>query len=120
MKLLRKILLPFVPIYYVVVFLRNKLYDWSFLNTYSYNFPVICVGNLSVGGTGKSPMVEYLVSFLKNKYQLAALSRGYGRDSKGFILADLYSTSKVLGDEPFQLFNKFRDIIVAVDSDRQN
>ena len=120
MKLLRKILFPFVPIYYVVVFLRNKFYDWSFLNSYYYNFPVICIGNLSVGGTGKSPMVEYLVSFLNNKYLLATLSRGYGRDSKGFIVADLQSTSKIVGDEPLQLSNKFRDIVVAVDSNRQN
>ena len=66
MKLLRKILFPFVPFYYIVVFLKNKFYDWSFLNSSFYDFPLICVGNLSVGGTGKSPMVEYLVSFLKN------------------------------------------------------
>jgi tetraacyldisaccharide 4'-kinase len=103
-----------------VVFLKNKFYDWSFLNSSFYDFPLICVGNLSVGGTGKSPMVEYLVSFLKNKYQLATLSRGYGRDSKGFIIADLKANSKIIGDEPLQLFNKFKDIIVAVDSDRQN
>jgi len=120
MKLLRKILFPFVPFYYIVVFLKNKFYDWSFLNSSFYDFPLICVGNLSVGGTGKSPMVEYLVSFLKNKYQLATLSRGYGRDSKGFIIADLKANSKIIGDEPLQLFNKFKDIIVAVDSDRQN
>ena len=119
-KLLRKILFPFVPFYYIVVFLKNKFYDWSFLNSSFYDFPLICVGNLSVGGTGKSPMVEYLVSFLKNKYQLATLSRGYGRDSKGFIIADLKANSKIIGDEPLQLFNKFKDIIVAVDSDRQN
>jgi len=109
-----------VPFYYIVVFLKNKFYDWSFLNSSFYDFPLICVGNLSVGGTGKSPMVEYLVSFLKNKYQLATLSRGYGRDSKGFIIADLKANSKIIGDEPLQLFNKFKDIIVAVDSDRQN
>jgi tetraacyldisaccharide 4'-kinase len=120
MKLLRKILFPFVPFYYIVVFLKNKFYDWSFLNSSFYDFPLICVGNLSVGGTGKSPMVEYLVSFLKNKYQLATLSRGYGRDSKGFIISDLKANSKIIGDEPLQLFNKFKDIIVAVDSDRQN
>ena len=120
MKLLRKILFPFVPFYYIVVFLKNKFYDWSFLNSSFYDFPLICVGNLSVGGTGKSPMVEYLVSFLKNKYQLATLSRGYGRDSKGFIIADFKANSKIIGDEPLQLFNKFKDIIVAVDSDRQN
>ena len=120
MKLLRKILFPFVPLYYTLVFLRNKFYDWSFLNSTYYDFPLICVGNLSVGGTGKSPMIEYLVSFLKHKYRLATLSRGYGRDSKGFIIADSKANSKVIGDEPLQLFNKFKDITVAVDSDRQN
>ena len=120
MKLLRKILFPFVPLYYVVVSLRNKLYDWSFYKSTSYDFPLICVGNLSVGGTGKTPMVEYLVSFLKSKYKVATLSRGYGRDSKGFIIADLQATSQDIGDEPLQLFNKFKDITVAVDADRQN
>jgi len=119
-KLLRKILFPFVPLYYVVVFLRNKLYDWSFLKSKSYEFPLICVGNLSVGGTGKTPMVEYLISFLNQNYQLAILSRGYGRASKGFVIAGLTTASKDIGDEPFQIFNKFEDVIVAVDSDRQN
>ena len=120
MKLLRKILSPFVPLYYVVVFLRNKLYDWSFFKSKSYEFPLICVGNISVGGTGKTPMVEYLVSILNKNHQLAILSRGYGRVSKGFVIAGLQTTSKAIGDEPFQIFNKFKDVIVAVDSDRQN
>ena len=120
MKLLRKILVPFVPLYYVVVFLRNKLYDLSFFKSSSYDFPLICVGNISVGGTGKTPMVEYLVSILNKNHQLAILSRGYGRVSKGFVIAGLQSTSKAIGDEPFQIFNKFKDVIVAVDSDRQN
>jgi len=119
-KLLRKILVPFVPLYYVVVFLRNKLYDLSFFKSSSYDFPLICVGNISVGGTGKTPMVEYLVSFLKKKHQVAILSRGYGRVSKGFIIAGSQTSSKDIGDEPFQIFNKFKDVIVAVDSDRQN
>ena len=120
MKLLRKILFPFTPLYYVVVFLRNKLYDWSFFKSKSYEFPLICVGNISVGGTGKTPMVEYLVSILNKNHQLAILSRGYGRVSKGFVIAGLQTTSKAIGDEPFQIFNKFKDVIVAVDSDRQN
>ena len=120
MKLLRKILFPFAPLYYVVVFLRNKLYDWSFFKSKSYEFPLICVGNISVGGTGKTPMVEYLVSILNKNHQLAILSRGYGRVSKGFVIAGLQTTSKAIGDEPFQIFNKFKDVIVAVDSDRQN
>jgi tetraacyldisaccharide 4'-kinase len=120
MKLLRKILFPFVPLYYFVVFLRNKLYDLSFFKSTTYDFPLICIGNLSVGGTGKTPMVEYLVSFLKKEYQIATLSRGYGRNSKGFVIADLRPTSQDIGDEPLQFFNKFKDITVAVDADRQN
>ena len=120
MKLLRKILIPFVPLYYMVVFLRNKLYDWSIFKSKSYDFPLLCVGNLSVGGTGKTPMVEYLVSILKPKYQLATLSRGYGRQSKGFVLANKHTTSEAIGDEPLQLFNKFPDIKVAVAENRQH
>jgi tetraacyldisaccharide 4'-kinase len=120
MKLFRKILFPFVPLYYVVVFLRNKFYDWSLFRSKSYTFPVLCVGNLSVGGTGKTPMIEYLVTLLASNYKLATLSRGYGRKSKEFQIAVPNITSKDIGDEPLQLFNKFKNITVAVDADRQN
>ncbi len=119
MKLFRKILFPLVPLYYVAVFLRNKLYDWSVYQSKSYEFPVLCVGNLSVGGTGKTPMIEYLITLLDSKYKLATLSRGYGRKSKGFLIAAPNVSSLEVGDEPLQIFNKFKNITVAVDADRQ-
>lgn len=80
---------------------------------------MICVGNLAVGGTGKTPHVEYLIRLLKNKYRVAMLSRGYKRRSKGFVLADEKSHFADLGDEPFQIWCKFPDILVAVDANRQ-
>ncbi|WP_400076967.1 tetraacyldisaccharide 4'-kinase [Winogradskyella sp. R77965] len=120
MKFIRVILFPIVPIYYVVTWLRNKLYDTGVKSSKSYDFPVICVGNLSTGGTGKTPMVEYLIRLLKDKKPLATLSRGYKRKSEGFVLADEKATADSIGDEPFQFFSKFSDIAVAVDDDRQN
>lgn len=120
MKLFRKIFFPFVPLYYGVVFLRNKFYDWSIYKSKSYEFPLLCVGNLSVGGTGKTPMIEYLITLLGTKYKLATLSRGYGRKSKGFLIATPDAKSEDIGDEPLQIFNKFKNITVAVDADRQN
>ena len=120
MKLFRKILFPFVPLYYSAVFLRNKFYDWSVYKSKSYEFPLLCVGNLSVGGTGKTPMIEYLITLLSSKYKLATLSRGYGRKSKGFMIATSNVSSQDIGDEPLQIFNKFKTITVAVDADRQN
>ncbi|ALJ06310.1 tetraacyldisaccharide 4'-kinase [Pseudalgibacter alginicilyticus] len=120
MKLLRKILFPLVPVYYTVTSVRNKLYDLGFKKSKSYDFPVICVGNLSVGGTGKTPMIEYLIKLLKNDYKIATLSRGYKRKSEGFQLADENSTVEILGDEPFQFYTKFGNVIqVAVDANRQ-
>ena len=120
MKLFRKILFPFVPLYYAAVVVRNKLYDWSVYTSKSYQFPLLCVGNLSVGGTGKTPMIEYLITLLESKYKLATLSRGYGRKSKEFLIASPNLTSNDIGDEPLQLYNKFKNITVAVDADRQN
>lgn len=121
MKILRYILLPIVPIYYLVTWTRNKLYDLGWKKSKSYEFPVICVGNLSVGGTGKSPMIEYLIRFLKNDNKLATLSRGYKRETSGFKLADVTDSAKTLGDEPFQFYNKFGEaVLIAVDADRQN
>ena len=121
MKLLRYASFPFVPVYYAVTSLRNMLYDLGVKKSTSYNFPVICVGNLSVGGTGKTPMIEYLINLLKDDYQVATLSRGYKRKTKGFVLANEHSTAETLGDEPFQFFTKFEnDIYVAVDAVRTN
>jgi len=120
-KLLRKILLPIVPIYYLVTWLRNKLYDFDVKKSVSYDFPVICVGNLSAGGTGKTPMIEYLINLLKDDYKVATLSRGYKRKTQGFQLANKNSNAESIGDEPFQFYSKFNnEILVAVDADRRN
>ena len=120
MKLLRKILILLNPVYFLFVWLRNKAYDWGLFKSKFYDFPVICIGNLSMGGTGKTPMVEYLIRMLKYNYRLAVLSRGYGRKSQGFVLADSNSNSNSLGDESFQIKSKFPDVAVAVDTDRQH
>lgn len=120
MKLLRYILFPVVPIYFLVTWLRNKLYDFGLKSSVSYDLPVICVGNLSVGGTGKTPMIEYLIRFLQTDYKIATLSRGYKRSTKGFIIADKNATASTVGDEPFQFYQKFKNVIVSVDTDRRN
>ncbi|MCL4144599.1 UNVERIFIED_CONTAM: hypothetical protein GTU68_000021, partial [Idotea baltica] len=118
---IRKILFPVVPIYYSVTWFRNKLFNVGLKKSTTYNFPVICVGNLSTGGTGKTPMIEYLIRLLKDDYRLATLSRGYKRKSKGFQIGNENTSVEVLGDEPFQLYTKFKDdILVAVDADRNN
>ncbi|WP_062059989.1 tetraacyldisaccharide 4'-kinase [Aquimarina longa] len=120
MNVLRKILLPFVPFYYLVTWLRNKLYDIGVKKSTVYDFPVLVVGNLSVGGTGKSPMVEYLITLLRDKITLATLSRGYKRETKGFLLVRPDAKVRQVGDEPLQFKKKFSDVIVAVDADRRN
>ncbi|WP_353778785.1 tetraacyldisaccharide 4'-kinase [Winogradskyella sp. 3972H.M.0a.05] len=121
MKLLRYLLLPVVPIYRFVAMVRNWFFDLGVLKSKSYNFPVICIGNLSTGGTGKTPVTEYLIRLLKDDRRLATLSRGYGRSTKGFIQANSKSTAESLGDEPFQFYSKYNeDIIVAVDEKRVN
>jgi len=121
MKILRYILFPIVPIYYLVTWFRNALYNLGIKKSMSYEFPVICVGNLSVGGTGKTPMIELLIHLLKQDYKLATLSRGYKRSTEGFQLANENATAETIGDEPFQFYNKFKALVtVAVDSNRQH
>lgn len=120
MILLRKILFPFAVLYGWITQCRNFLYDKGFLKSYSFDIPIIAVGNLSVGGTGKTPQIEYLIRLLSDNYKIATLSRGYKRESKGFVLADETSTAAILGDEPYQFYTKFPDIQVAVDADRKN
>src|SRR5690606_10516933 len=119
MNFLRKLLFPFSLLYGGITALRNFLYNKGLLNSKSYNFPVICVGNLSTGGTGKSPMIELLVSFLKDDYEVAVLSRGYKRKTTGFREALLKSSVEEVGDEPLQFKQKFPRITVAVCEDRQ-
>lgn len=118
MRLLRYLLLPIVPMYWLITLVRNRLYDIGIFKSRNYDFPVICVGNLSVGGTGKSPMIEYLIRLLKDKYTLATLSRGYKRKSHGFFLAQERVEVSDIGDEPFQFWKKFPGISLAVDADR--
>ena len=93
---------------------RNRLFDAEVLTTYIPEIPTICVGNISVGGTGKTPHTEYLIRLLKEKWHVTVLSRGYGRKSKGYILADESTPMPVIGDEPFQIKSKFKGIDVAV------
>src|SRR5690606_27469923 len=118
MELIRKLAYPIALLYGAIVRTRNFLFDIGVLTSNTFKTPTICVGNLSVGGTGKTPMVEFLVSELKDTVKLAVLSRGYGRKSKGWVLAGKTSSVEDLGDEPFQIFSKFPQITVAVDGDR--
>lgn len=120
MIILRIILFPFSLLYGLISLLRNKFFDWGILASKSYPFPVISVGNLSVGGTGKSPHVEYLVRLLQNDFKLATLSRGYERKTKGFLLAGNNPKVEDFGDEPCQFAQKFPEIKVAVDEKRVN
>jgi tetraacyldisaccharide 4'-kinase len=106
-------------VYGAIVFVRNWLFDNSYFAVSKYNLPIICVGNLSVGGTGKSPMIEYLIRLLKEQHKVATLSRGYKRKTKGFLLADVQTTASDIGDEPLQFYHKFKnDIQVAVEAER--
>jgi tetraacyldisaccharide 4'-kinase len=120
MNLLRKILFPFAILYGFITSIRNFLFDKGILVSYSFDLPVIVVGNLSVGGTGKTPQIEYLIRLLEERYAIATLSRGYKRKSTGFVLASANETAATLGDEPFQMYQKFPSIQVAVDADRKN
>ena len=111
-------LLPLSFLYGIGVKFRNMLFDIGILKSRSFDVPVISVGNITVGGTGKTPHVEYLVQLLKDEFQVAVLSRGYKRRSRGFVLADDESSMEDLGDEPYQIKSKFPNVKVAVDKDR--
>ncbi|MCX2450777.1 tetraacyldisaccharide 4'-kinase [Pedobacter sp. PLR] len=116
-KYLRYLLFPFSILYGIVVFVRNKCYDNGVFKATGFDIPVICVGNLVVGGSGKSPVTEYLVRLFPDR-KIAILSRGYGRKTKGFILADDQATAETIGDEPMQFYRKFPQVTVAVCEDR--
>ena len=118
LKSFRYILFPFSIVYGFIIWLRNKLFDKNILRSATFNFPVICVGNLAVGGTGKTPMAEYLIRLLEKKYKVATLSRGYKRKTKGFAIADDSTTAIDIGDEPMQLHKKFPEVTVAVAEER--
>jgi len=97
---------------------RNWFFDWGILKSRTFDVPIISVGNLSMGGTGKTPLVEYIIRLLKDSYSLATISRGYGRSSKGFIIGSKKSNVKYIGDEPLQYIRKFDKVKVAVDENR--
>ena len=115
---MRILLLPISFFYHIILTIRHELYDWRVLKKTQFEKPVICVGNLSLGGTGKTPHTEYLINILRDSYRVAVLNRGYGRKTKGFRMADNQCTYVDLGDEPMQYFMKFPGIMVAVDEDR--
>lgn len=116
---INKWLLPFSWLYGFIVFIRNKFFDWNIFKQKEYDIPVISVGNITVGGTGKTPHIEYLIELLSPHVKIAVLSRGYKRKTNGFILATSESSALDIGDEPYQIKTKFPDIIVAVDAKRQ-
>ena len=111
-------LYPFSVLYCLVTGIRNFLYNSGILKSHEFSIPVICVGNLAVGGTGKTPHTEYLADLLRKDFNVAILSRGYKRKSSGFRFADPDCTAKDIGDEPLQMYRKYPDITVAVDSNR--
>ena len=120
MKLLRKFLFFISPLYYIVSFIRNLLYETSLFKSTKFNLPVIGIGNLAIGGTGKSPMIEYLIHLLSKEFNIATLSRGYGRKTDTFKIANKDSTHFDIGDEPLQFYNKHDNLIVSVDNNRVN
>jgi tetraacyldisaccharide 4'-kinase len=115
---LRLLLLPFSFLYGLIIILRNKAYDFGILKSKGFEIPTIVVGNLAVGGTGKSPMTEYLIRMLMHSYKVATLSRGYGRKTKGFLLVENHDDPMKVGDEPLQFKRKYPEITVAVCEDR--
>ena len=114
----RYLFFPVSIIYGLIVWIRNWLFDKNLFKSAGFNFPLICVGNLAVGGTGKTPMVEYLARLLKDHYQVATLSRGYKRKTVGFGIANETTTALEIGDEPMQFHQKFPDVTVAVGEER--
>ena len=119
MNILRKILFPFSLLYGLIVLVRNLLFDTGIIASSRFKIPIICVGNLSVGGTGKTPMIEYLLTLLLPNYTTATLSRGYGRKTKGYRVLQKSDTASQVGDEPLQFKNKFPNAVVAVDEQRK-
>lgn len=117
-RLLRLLLLPFSLAYGIGIYLRNLAFDLNILKSETFELPVICVGNLTVGGTGKTPLIELLIELLQPGYKVAVLSRGYRRKTKGYFLAGKKATPKKIGDEPYQIYKKYDKVLVAVCEDR--
>jgi tetraacyldisaccharide 4'-kinase len=119
-NILSSLLYPFALMYGLVVWFRNMLFDYQFIKSREFPIPIISVGNITVGGTGKTPLIEYLIELLKEENNVAALSRGYKRKTRKFILASKDSSVNEIGDEPVQIKQKFPDVQVAVDRRRVN
>ncbi|MGB5990461.1 MAG: tetraacyldisaccharide 4'-kinase [Marinifilaceae bacterium] len=124
MKSLKRIstftlLLPISAFFGIITGLRNAMFNINILTSKTFNTPSVCIGNIAVGGTGKTPHSEYIIKRLEEEFRIAYLSRGYKRQSKGFIIASDSSDAKEIGDEPMQIKNKFPNIIVAVDANRR-
>ncbi len=117
-QLFKPLLYPLSFLYGLMVWLRNKLYDAGLISSVTFSVPVISIGNLSTGGTGKTPHIEYLIRLLQYEYKVATMSRGYKRKSHGFLLADKSVNALTLGDEPMQFYLKFPDVSVSVCEDR--
>ena len=117
--MLKFLLYPFSLLYGLITDFRNVLFDKGFKSQTGFDIPIINVGNLTVGGTGKSPQIEYLIRLLADTYQVASLSRGYGRKTKGYILADEHANAEQIGDEPMQFFQKFGSKISVVVSEKR-
>ena len=118
LKSFRILLFPLSLVYGLIIMVRNFLFDKNIFKSSAFNFPLISVGNLSAGGTGKSPMVEYLISLLKDEFKVATISRGYKRKTKGYVLASENTTALEIGDEPMQFHIKFPEMPVAVGEER--
>jgi tetraacyldisaccharide 4'-kinase len=112
------LLWPFTLIYGLIVSIRNKLFDYNFFHQHEFDVPIISIGNITIGGTGKTPHIEYLIEILKDQFNVATLSRGYKRKSKGFVLANESSSVNDIGDEPKQMKLKYPDTEIAVDANR--
>jgi len=120
MQVFKYLLLPLSWLYLLVTSFRNALYDKGLFKSYTFDVKVICVGNLSVGGTGKSPMIEYLIRQYQHQFEIAVLSRGYKRRTSGFLEVKSDMTADEVGDEPLQFKKKFNFVHVFVDADRKN
>jgi tetraacyldisaccharide 4'-kinase len=119
MKYWRFIFFPFSILYTIITEFRNGLYKVRIKRSFKFSIPIINVGNLSMGGTGKTPHIEYLIRLLKDNHHLATLSRGFGRKERGFIIANEQSNAEQIGDEPLQFYKKYgKDITVCVEADR--
>ena len=118
LNILRYLLAPLTPLYGLVAGIRNRLFDYNILGSTEFKLPIISIGNITIGGTGKTPHVEYLISLLDGEFEVATLSRGYKRKSRNFLLASLYTSAEEIGDEPKQIKHKFPGIKVAVDANR--